>query len=135
MVSAGCAAGLKHVTAACVAGGNPEKLLRIPDLTGFDKTEVVVPRSSRSVYDHAIRNIGVKVIIVDTAEELADALNPRTAMIYLSAGGPPSRDRCRSKMSPRWPSRETFRFWWMRRRENLTIPNVHLQTGRNDRGV
>ena len=88
MVSAGCAAGLKHVTAACVAGGNPEKLLRIPDLTGFDKTEVVIPRSSRSVYDHAIRNIGVKIIMVDTAEELANALSPRTAMIYLSAGGP-----------------------------------------------
>ncbi|HBE39693.1 MAG TPA: selenocysteine synthase, partial [Bacteroidales bacterium] len=40
MVSSGCAAGMKHVTAACVAGGNPEKLVRIPDLTGFDKTEV-----------------------------------------------------------------------------------------------
>src|SRR5687768_13490128 len=37
MVSAGCAAGLKHVAAACVAGGNPEKLLRIPDLTDLDK--------------------------------------------------------------------------------------------------
>src|SRR6188508_440497 len=49
MVSAGCAAGLKHVTAACVAGGNPEKLLRIPDLTGFEKNEVVVPRNSRNV--------------------------------------------------------------------------------------
>src|SRR3990170_3594740 len=80
MVSAGCAAGLKHVTAACVAGGNPEKLLRIPDLTGLDKTEVVSPRSSRSAYDHAIRNIGVKVITVDTFEELERALNPRTAM-------------------------------------------------------
>src|SRR5205085_9737686 len=53
MVSAGCAAGLKHVTAACVAGGNPEKLIRIPDLTGFDKTEGVIPRTSRSAYDHA----------------------------------------------------------------------------------
>src|SRR5919112_1778367 len=74
MVSAGCAAGLKHVTAACVAGGNPEKLIRIPDLTGLDKTEVVIPRSSRSAYDHAVRNIGVKVITVDTAEELASAL-------------------------------------------------------------
>src|SRR6187399_2823302 len=77
MVSAGCAAGLKHVTAACVTGGNPEKLLRIPDLTGLDKTEVVVPRSSRSVYDHAIRNIGVKIIMVDTAEELERALSSR----------------------------------------------------------
>lgn len=37
MVSAGCAAGLKHVTAACVTGGNPEKLIRIPDLSGLDK--------------------------------------------------------------------------------------------------
>ena len=89
MVSAGCAAGLKHVTAACVAGGNPEKLLRIPDLTGLDKTEVVIPRSSRSVYDHAVRNIGVKMITVETAEELDRALSPRTAMIYMSAGGPP----------------------------------------------
>src|SRR5258708_25498437 len=87
MVSGGCAAGLKHVTAACVAGGNPEKLLRIPDLTGFDKTEVVAPRSARSVYDHAIRNIGVKMITVETAEELERALSSRTAMIYLSAGG------------------------------------------------
>src|SRR5438105_15076668 len=87
MVSAGCAAGLKHVTAACVAGGNPEKLLRIPDLTGLDKTEVVAPRSARSVYDHAIRNVGVKMITVETGEELERALSPRTAMIYLSAGG------------------------------------------------
>src|SRR6478672_2328384 len=60
MVSAGCAAGMKHITAACVTGGNPEKLIRIPDLSGFDKTEVVIPKSSRNVYDHAIRNIGVK---------------------------------------------------------------------------
>ena len=86
MVSAGCAAGLKHVTAACVSGGNPEKLLRIPDLTGLDKTEVVAPRSSRSAYDHAIRNIGVKMITVDTPEELERALSSRTAMIYLTAG-------------------------------------------------
>src|SRR5580704_48431 len=87
MVSSGCAAGLKHVTAACVAGGNPEKLIRIPDLTGLDKTEVVIPRTSRSVYDHAIRNIGVKIVVVDTAQELENALNRHTAMIYLSAGG------------------------------------------------
>src|SRR5258705_11976516 len=70
MVSAGCAAGMKHVPAACVTGGNPEKLIRIPDLAGFDKTEVIVPKSSRNVYDHAIRNVGVKIIEVNTPEEL-----------------------------------------------------------------
>ena len=65
---------MKHVTSACVAGGNPEKLVRIPDLSGFDKTEVVIPRSSRNAYDHAIRNIGVKIITVNTLEELGKAL-------------------------------------------------------------
>src|SRR5947209_19595903 len=79
MVSAGCAAGLKHVTAACVTGGNPEKLIRIPDLTGFDKTEVVSPSYSRNVYDAAVRNIGVKMITIETPDELANALSPRTA--------------------------------------------------------
>ena len=82
MVSSGCAAGLKHVTAACVTGGNPEKLIRIPDLTGFEKNEVIIPAHSRNVYDHALRNIGVNVITVQTPEELAKAINTKTALIY-----------------------------------------------------
>ena len=61
MIPAGCAAGLKHITAACVTGGNPEKLIRIPDLTGLEKTQVIAPRYSRNVYDHAVRNIGVEI--------------------------------------------------------------------------
>ena len=53
-----------------MTGGNPEKLIRIPDLRGLDKTEVVVPRSSRTIYDHAVRNIGVDLIMVETPEEM-----------------------------------------------------------------
>lgn len=83
MVSSGCAAGLKHVTAACVTGGNPEKLIRIPDLTGIEKNEVIIPANARNVYDHAIRNIGVKIITVNTPEEMAKAISNRTAMIYM----------------------------------------------------
>ncbi len=86
MISAGCAAGLKHVTAACVTGGNPEKLIRIPDLTGMDRTQVIVPRYSRNAYDHAVRNIGVELVTVETAAELARAIGPKTAMIYVAAG-------------------------------------------------
>lgn len=129
MVSSGCAAGLKHVAAAAVAGGNPEKLLRIPDLTGLDKTEVVAPRSSRSAYDHAIRNIGVKMITVETAEQLERALNPRTAMIYLSAGrasdaGPLSLENVARMAKPR-----NIPILVDAAAEVLTIPNVHLQRG------
>ena len=30
LIASGCAAAIKHVTIACVTGGNPEKLIRIP---------------------------------------------------------------------------------------------------------
>ena len=83
MVSTGCAAGMKHVTAACVTGGNPERLVRIPNLTGFPKTEVIIPTRSRNNYDAAIRNIGVTIVTVDTAEEMEKAINSKTAMIYI----------------------------------------------------
>lgn len=85
VITAGCAAAMKHFTAACVTGGNPERLIRIPDLSGMDKTEVVIPTYSRNVYDHAVRNIGIKVINVDTPEEMKKALSKHTAMIYVLA--------------------------------------------------
>jgi seryl-tRNA(Sec) selenium transferase len=123
MVSAGCAAGLKHVTAACVTGGNPEKLVRIPDLSGFDKTEVVIPRNSRNAYDHGIRNIGVKIINVNSTEELGKALNSRTAMIYLTASNdslPTIAEMAKPLNIPILVDAAA---------EDLTIPNIHLQRG------
>ena len=130
MVSAGCAAGMKHVTAACVTGGNPEKLIRIPDLAGFDKTEVVIPKSSRNVYDHAIRNIGVRIIEVDTPEEMENALNSRTAMIYIMAydesqpGQPLSLENVARIAKP-----HNIPILVDAAAEVLTIPNVHLRRG------
>jgi len=70
MVSAGCAAAMSHATAACVAGGNPDLHVRIPNLAGFPKDEVIIPTHSRNVYDAAIRAVGVKVIEVDSPEAL-----------------------------------------------------------------
>ncbi len=130
MVSAGCAAGLKHVTAACVTGGNPEKLIRIPDLTGFEKNEVIVPRHSRNTYDHAIRNIGVKVITVDTVEEFQNAINARTAMIYIMAysgsdsGQPLSLEEIAKMAKPK-----NIPILVDAAAEVLTIPNIHLKRG------
>jgi uncharacterized pyridoxal phosphate-dependent enzyme len=126
MVSAGCAAGIKHVTAACVTGGNPEKLIRIPNLECFEKTEVIIPRASRSVYDHAVRNIGVKIVMVETAEELKDAISPRTAMIYYSAGsrGPLTLEEISAAAKPL-----NVPVLVDAAAEILTIPNVHLQKG------
>src|SRR5947209_3194386 len=126
MVSAGCAAGLKHVTVACVTGGNPEKLVRIPDLTGFEKTEVIIPRAGRSVYDHAVRNVGVTIVMVDTPEQLERAINPRTAMIYMQSGAqsPLSVEDVARIAQPK-----NIPILADAAAEILTIPCVHLQHG------
>ena len=47
---------MKHVTVACVPGGNPEKLIRIPDLTDLDRPKSSPP-GARETYDHAIRTL------------------------------------------------------------------------------
>jgi len=67
MVASGCAAALAHATTACVTGGNPDLHVRVPDLTGFPKDEVVIPRHSRNEYDQAIRSVGVRIIEVGDA--------------------------------------------------------------------
>lgn len=128
MVTAGCAAALKMATAACVAGGNPEKLHLIPDLSGLDKTEVIIPAGSFSAYDFAIQNIGVKIIRVETIEELKDALGPKTAMIKLSGGnlvpGPMSLEVIAAITKPL-----NIPILADAAAEILTIPNVHLKNG------
>ena len=82
IVTAGCAAALTHATAACIAGGNPEKMQRLPKLDGL-KNEVVMPRQSRNVYDHAIRMTGVKMLSPATREEFLASFGPHTAMLAL----------------------------------------------------
>jgi seryl-tRNA(Sec) selenium transferase len=129
MVSGGCAAGMKHVTAACVAGGNPEHLLRIPDLTGLQKTEVIIPRSSRTVYDHSIRNVGVTIIMVETPEELANAINPRTAMIYLTSGDGADSGPLALEAVAKIGKPKNIPILVDAAAQILTIPNVHLQKG------
>ena len=130
VVTAGCAAAMKHFTAACVTGGNPERLIRIPDLTGMEKTEVISPRYSRNLYDHAVRNIGVKVITVDTAEEMRKAISERTAMIYVLAcrhsqpGQPFSLEVIAELAEPL-----NIPILLDAAAENLTIPPVHLAQG------
>ena len=92
MVSSGAAGAITCATLACVAGGDPEKMQQLPDTTGI-KSEVVVPRWSRSVYDHAVRSTGVKMIEVETLKDLEDAFGPKTAMataqVNIAAAGNP----------------------------------------------
>jgi D-glucosaminate-6-phosphate ammonia-lyase len=81
MVSAGCASALTLATAACVAGNDQDRIRRIPDTTGM-KNEVLVQRTHRVGYDHAIRNAGVRLIEIETREELESKVNAQTAMLF-----------------------------------------------------
>ena len=129
IVTSGCAAGMAHATAACVAGGNPDLHVRIPNLHGFVKDEVIIPKHSRNVYDAAIRSVGVKIIEVNSPEELERAMGPRVAMIYIfanerSASGSLSTEAIASMAKPRG-----IPIFVDAAAEVLTIPNVHLQKG------
>jgi L-seryl-tRNA(Ser) seleniumtransferase len=86
IVTSGAAAALSHATAACIAGSDPELMQQLPDLTGL-KDEVIMPRESRNVYDHAFRSWGARVIEVDTVEAFHAALGPRTAMVAVLGTG------------------------------------------------
>jgi D-glucosaminate-6-phosphate ammonia-lyase len=85
IVTAGCAAAMTAATCACIAGASPEKLQRLPKLDGL-KDEVIIPKWSRNVYDHAIRMVGVRILTPASLEDLEQAFGPRTAMVYILAG-------------------------------------------------
>jgi L-seryl-tRNA(Ser) seleniumtransferase len=80
MVTSGAAAALTIGTAACLTGENPVYVRQIPDLTGL-KSEVIIQRAHRFLYDHAIRNCGVKFVEIETVAELENAISRNTAMM------------------------------------------------------
>ncbi|MCY3771761.1 MAG: aminotransferase class V-fold PLP-dependent enzyme [Gemmatimonadetes bacterium] len=81
LVTNGCAAALCQVTAACVAGTDPDRIARLPDTTGM-KNEVVTLKSHRHAYDHAIRMVGISLVEMDDdADSLRAAFNERTALV------------------------------------------------------
>jgi L-seryl-tRNA(Ser) seleniumtransferase len=124
-VTSGCSAAMTHATSACIAGTDPEKLQRLPDLSGL-KDEVIIPRQSRNVYDHAIRMLGVKILEPETKEQYEAAFSPRTAMVYVLSGnrsGVPLDElaaTARQKSVPVLVDAAA---------ERLTVPNDYLQRG------
>jgi L-seryl-tRNA(Ser) seleniumtransferase len=129
LVTNGCAAGLTLATAACVAGGNPDLHVRLPNLSGFAKDEVVIPTHSRNVYDAALRAVGVRVAEAATLAEFEAALGPRTAMIYIMAS--PRADESPLSLKAIAPIAQAKGVPILvdAAAEILTVPNVHLQNG------
>lgn len=83
MVTAGAASALTLGTAAAITGTDPEKIILLPNLPG-PKHEVIIQKSHRFGYDHAVRNTGVNMVEVETKEELERAVNKKTVMMLFA---------------------------------------------------
>lgn len=127
IVTCGCAAALTHATSGCIAGGDPEKMQRLPDLTGL-KSEVVAPAYSRNVYDHALRMLGVKMVTVGDLNELAARLGPQTALVMV-LGSPADTGPFGLEPIAKIARERGVPVLVDAAAEDLTIPNVHLKRG------
>lgn len=83
MITSGAAGAIASATCACIAGSDPNRVWQLPDTTGM-KSEVVMV-GGRSPFDSAIRLAGGRLVLVDSWEQLANALNDNTAMIYTTS--------------------------------------------------
>jgi len=82
IVTCGSAAAVALGTAACVAGNDPVKMVRLP-FTEDMVNRVIIPRKQRFAYDQAVRMIGCHIVEIDTREELDRALVEPVAMVCL----------------------------------------------------
>ncbi len=80
-VSSGAFGAITIGTAGTMCGMNMEKVAQLPDTKGL-KNEVIVQQAHNIEYCHAIRNTGAKLVVVKTAEELQEAINANTAMLW-----------------------------------------------------
>jgi L-seryl-tRNA(Ser) seleniumtransferase len=80
LITSGAAGAMAASTAACMAGSDPQKIWQLPDPTGM-KHEVIMV-GGRSAFDNAIRLTGAKLVLVETPDEIANAITADTAMIY-----------------------------------------------------
>lgn len=81
MVSAGATSAITLGTAACLTGMDEERIRRIPDLSGM-KNEVIIQRGHHYSYNHAVRNCGVRLVEVETLDDVERAIGEKTAMLY-----------------------------------------------------
>jgi L-seryl-tRNA(Ser) seleniumtransferase len=89
MVTSGAASALTLGTAAVLTGKDQQKMVDLPNLAGM-KSEVIIQKAHRFGYDHAVRNCGVKLVEVETPDDVDRAVSDKTAMmLFYNAAAPP----------------------------------------------
>ena len=80
-VSSGCFGAMSIAMAGVMSGKDPKKIKQLPDTTGL-RNEVILQESHTIGYAQALTNVGAKLVKVKTAEELENAINEKTAMLW-----------------------------------------------------
>jgi L-seryl-tRNA(Ser) seleniumtransferase len=83
LVTSGAAAAMQSGLAGILTGDNENFIRQIPDLTGM-KSEVIIQKLHRNPFDHQLRNTGIKLIEIETRDQLRQAVSDRTAMMHFS---------------------------------------------------
>jgi hypothetical protein len=102
IVTCGSAAAVALGTAACVAGNDPVKMLRLPFTEGM-VNRVLIPRTQRFAYDQAVRMIGCHLVEIETRDDLDRALAEPVAMVVLLGK--------QEHLDGLWSSRAASRSW------------------------
>jgi D-glucosaminate-6-phosphate ammonia-lyase len=82
IVTCGSAAAVALGTAACVAGNDPAKMLRLPFTDGM-VNRAIIPAKQRFAYDQAVRMCGCKIVEIETRADLDEALQQPVALVVL----------------------------------------------------
>ena len=91
LVTSGAAGGLLLQAAACIAGGDPARMQRLPDDTDGMPNEIIIHTMHRFPYDQAYRAAGARLVEIGNylfthPWELEAAISERTAAVaYLCA--------------------------------------------------
>lgn len=83
LVTSGAAAAIQSGLAGILTGDNETLIRQLPDLTGM-KSEVIIQKSHRNPFDHQLRTTGVKLVEIETREQLRRAVNERSAMMHFT---------------------------------------------------
>jgi uncharacterized pyridoxal phosphate-dependent enzyme len=83
LVTSGAAAAIQSGLAGVLTGDNEAFIRQLPDLTGM-KSEVIIQKTHRNPFDHQLRTTGVKLVEIETREQLQRAVNERTALMHFS---------------------------------------------------
>lgn len=83
LVTSGAAGAIQSGLAGILTGDNESFIKQLPDLTGM-KSEVIIQKTHRNPFDHQLRGTGVRLIEIETRDQLHRAVNDRTAMLHFT---------------------------------------------------